>query len=398
MLVQSHNDVLAAMEHDAAAISRRMTAAVLAEVRDHAAVRDARFAAEVREHSKRHVHAFVKAARDGRPPAGAELDFVRERGAQRARELLPLDVVLQSYLLGQRLMWEALVEAAAGDDRAALDLTATTFAYAAAVNAAVAEGWTRAASEVALDEERVRRDVVDRLLLGDTSVARRAAALGLDVGEELVVVVATAAKGSGRGAALRPITDALARSVGPHRRLAFVVPRHDEVVAFVPVVAAAPGGVGAVVERAQAALGRFAGVSLRAGVSARCGSAEEIPAAYEEARRALRHASAARPVVRLEEVSLADELTAGADAAARRTVPAAARTIAKHPALVETVVALADNDLNVARTAAALHLHANTVQYRLRRIEELTGADARRFATLSELVLGLRVLRRSSER
>src|SRR5688572_23838770 len=82
---------------------------------------------EVGEHSRRHVRAFVAAARSGRPPTGEELAFVRQRGAQRARELLPLAAVLQSYLLGQRLMWEAVVERAAGDEPAALALTAATF-------------------------------------------------------------------------------------------------------------------------------------------------------------------------------------------------------------------------------------------------------------------------------
>ena len=61
-----------------------------------------------------HVQAFVRAGRAGRAPAGEELDFVRARGAQRARELLPLDALLETYLIGQRTFWEAIV-AAAGD-------------------------------------------------------------------------------------------------------------------------------------------------------------------------------------------------------------------------------------------------------------------------------------------
>jgi PucR C-terminal helix-turn-helix domain/GGDEF-like domain len=383
VLLTSHN-VLDVMEADADEIAARMAEAVLREVPDHGAVRDPRFAAEVREHSHGHVRAFVAAARAGRPPSGAELEFVRERGAQRARELLPLAAVLHSYLLGQRLMWEAVVERAGGDERAALALTAATFDYAAAVNAAVAEGWTSAASEVAVEDERARRDVLDRLLAGDVAVARRAAALGADLAEEHVVVVASAAGGD-----VRRVADALGRAAGAHGQPAFVVARHEEVVALLPTRSIPAHEV---VGRAEASLARFADVSLRAGVSAPCPAAADVPRAYAEARRALRHASAARSLVRLGDVELAAELALSADDVARATVPEEARALAAHPDLRETLLAFADHDLNVARTAAALHLHPNTIQYRLRRIEQLTGADPRRFHTTLAIVLGLRTL------
>jgi DNA-binding PucR family transcriptional regulator len=196
-------------------------------------------------------------------------------------------------------------------------------------------------------------------------VARRASALGLELDEELVVVVADAAGG-----------DAVGRE--------FVVARHDEVVALVPAA------------RAAAVAMRFTDLSLRAGLSAPCHAASEVPRAYEEARRALRHASPERPVVRLDEVGLADELALSADDVSRSTVPDAARQLAARPDLCATVIAFADHDLNVARTAAALHVHPNTVQYRLRRIEELTGADPRRFHTTLAIVLGLRTLEAST--
>jgi hypothetical protein len=368
----AHN-VLDAMEADAAAIARRMADAVLREVAEHRAVRDERFAAEVFEHSHRHVLAFVAAGRSGRVPSGVALDFVRERGAQRARELLPLDAVLQSYLLGQRLMWEAVVERAP-DASAALALSEVTYEYAAAVNAAVAEGWTAGAREVAAEEEQDRRHVLDRLLAGDPAVARRAAALGVEAAEGLFVAVVAGA----------PVAVIAAAAPGT-----FVVAHADEVVAL---PAAEPL---AVLERARAVLARrSARAQLRAGVSRCCAALAEVPRAYEEARRALRHASAERPVVRLEDVRLADELACSADEVARATVPAAARMIASHPDLRATVVAFAEHDLNVARTAAALHVHPNTIQYRLRRVEQLTGADIRRFQTMLDLVLGLAVLER----
>ena len=92
----------------------RMVMAVREEVEEYGGDTDPGFAREVLVHAVEHVRAFVRAGRRGRAPAGEELDFVRARGAQRARELLPLDALLESYLIGQRTFWEAIV-AAAGD-------------------------------------------------------------------------------------------------------------------------------------------------------------------------------------------------------------------------------------------------------------------------------------------
>ena len=60
--------------------------------------------------------------------------------------------------------------------------------------------------------------------------------------------------------------------------------------------------------------------------------------------------------------------------------------------LAETLRAYADCDLNVARAAELLNVHANTVHYRLRRVQELTGRDPRRFSELVELTTALRII------
>ncbi|MCU0314504.1 MAG: hypothetical protein MUC84_10660, partial [Solirubrobacteraceae bacterium] len=124
-----HNPLLEAFEARLDEIAARTARAVLEEVPAHGAVPGPAFAGEVREHSRRHAELFLATVRSGRPPAGPALAFVRERGARRARELLPLDAVLHSYLVGQRTFWEALVEEAGDDLGAALELTGATFAY-----------------------------------------------------------------------------------------------------------------------------------------------------------------------------------------------------------------------------------------------------------------------------
>jgi hypothetical protein len=45
------------------------------------------------------------------------------------------------------------------------------------------------------------------------------------------------------------------------------------------------------------------------------------------------------------------------------------------------------------RTAEVLHCHANTIRYRLRRIEDLTGRSLRNPQGLAEIVMALNALR-----
>ncbi|WP_174189768.1 PucR family transcriptional regulator, partial [Nocardia barduliensis] len=47
----------------------------------------------------------------------------------------------------------------------------------------------------------------------------------------------------------------------------------------------------------------------------------------------------------------------------------------EHPELLETLQVHIAHNLNRGRTARLLHVHTNTVDYRLKRIAQLTGFD-----------------------
>jgi len=395
----SHNSTVAAvlerMEADVEAIARRMAAATRAEVAEYAAIRDPAFAVEVMAHAREHVHGYVRCARTGRPPVGAELDFVRERGAQRARELLALETLLEAYLIGQRTTWEVVVELA-GDSaeglRAAQELTAVTFTYTHAINLALAAAYVRERQAIASQSERGRRDLIDHLLAGgdvDAPRARRAEALGLRSDGQHVVVVATAGPDADR---LGLVEQALRLD---DRANSFVVARNDEAIAVVPIYARrGPVEVRAAIERAAATVARSHGLELRAGISSACDGLPEVARGYAEARRALRHAAPAAAVA-LEEVPLVDYLAEHADEGALRLVPAAAATIARDDVMAATLRAYADCDMNVARAAERLVVHPNTVHYRLRRVAEASGRDPRRFGDLLDLLMAMRLNERS---
>lgn len=61
--------------------------------------------------------------------------------------------------------------------------------------------------------------------------------------------------------------------------------------------------------------------------------------------------------------------------------------------LASAVQAYADNDFSVSAAARALHLHANSVTYRLERWQELTGWNPRTFSGLLRSVESLRLAR-----
>jgi DNA-binding PucR family transcriptional regulator len=59
------------------------------------------------------------------------------------------------------------------------------------------------------------------------------------------------------------------------------------------------------------------------------------------------------------------------------------------------VQAFAQSDLNLRAAAERLHVHPNTAQYRLRRIEDRTGRNPRRISDLIDLLVAIE-LRRTS--
>ncbi|MCW3064437.1 MAG: transcriptional regulator, partial [Solirubrobacterales bacterium] len=106
--------------------------------------------------------------------------------------------------------------------------------------------------------------------------------------------------------------------------------------------------------------------------------------------------------VALPALSLFDYLLASADdTAARLVAPRVRAFIAedrkRHGTLVATLQGFVEADLNVRRAAALLHIHENTMQYRLTRIAERTGLGMRNVRDLIELIVAADLLGRSEK-
>ena len=59
--------------------------------------------------------------------------------------------------------------------------------------------------------------------------------------------------------------------------------------------------------------------------------------------------------------------------------------------LVDTLRAYIDADFSITRAAREMHLHSNTLLYRLKRVRELTGRDPRNARDVVFLALSLRL-------
>ncbi|MEU5208444.1 helix-turn-helix domain-containing protein [Streptomyces sp. NPDC020742] len=134
---------------------------------------------------------------------------------------------------------------------------------------------------------------------------------------------------------------------------------------------------------------------LHAGVSAPVSAAGGLGSALDQARYALAAARAQAPdgaqVRSVAELSTLGALLAGVPADVRRAFsnrvlgPLAHGGSASHRMLLETLEVFLAHHGSWARTAEALHLHVNTVHYRIQRIETLTGRDLSRLGDTLDL-------------
>ncbi|AZK97277.1 PucR family transcriptional regulator [Streptomyces tsukubensis] len=207
------------------------------------------------------------------------------------------------------------------------------------------------------------------------------------------------------------LVDPAAQGAEPADRIA-VAHTGGEAIALVPLSVLPPTGDGPAVEEALHAETLLAAVReplsagldgdgrLTLGVSAAVSSAEGLRGALEEARHA-RRVAAARPgrVCAAGHHELASHvllLPFVPDDVRRaftaRLLDPLREYDRRHRAeLVPTLEAFLDSDGSWTRCAAQLHLHVNTLRYRVGRIEQLTGRDLARLEDKLDFFLALRM-------
>jgi hypothetical protein len=255
--------------------------------------------------------------------------------------------------------------------------------------------------------DRARRDegrralrplVADALALVESGaphveVAARLRQAGSHSERPMVVAVAELRDDGPSEVALSLLED-VALTVGP----AVVAPGRDGLlVGFLPFVSGLP-------EQLRRAFGRLAPGLQRArlavGISGET-TIDALAGAVEEARFAQRAAGAARApvsVVTSDEVASHVLLLATLPDDVRRTYSQRVLgAVLEHDRrtqadLLDTLQEFLASSCSWTRTADAMHLHVNTVRYRIERVEQLTGRDLSRLEDRVDVFLALKSL------
>lgn len=374
-------------------LSNDVLESVLAEVPLYRNLPAEQLQGEVLHVVRVNLEAFLRSLPDGRPRA-EDLAFLRSSAARRAEEGVPLDSVLAAYSVGARTAWRALVQLGEREEPTALlELATAILRYTETVVGAVTSTYVEAHEELQHGERETRRALIRALLSGE-SPTELFASLGM---------VSAATYSLVAFQLLRPAAEpqGLSTLVATRRRArrieALLVDR------FGPdLLVGIDGDEGVILtsETCLAALGSLRDFSRSVHAALVSGSEgpvrlvvappvpeRELPARRQELRRLLDVASRLeRPAVPLLRDDLTLEIVA-ADSADR--LASVLSPLDDHPELRSTLETWLAADRNRTLTARRLHIHPNTLDYRLGRVRDLTGLELTSTCGLALVVLSV---------
>ncbi|MFJ8137431.1 PucR family transcriptional regulator [Streptomyces sp. NPDC096013] len=146
------------------------------------------------------------------------------------------------------------------------------------------------------------------------------------------------------------------------------------------------------------------GLVARAGIGEPATSVGGLHDSYQDACDALRLGARfdeAAPVHLITDLRVHQVVTAVSQAARNRLLDLTATELRAQPdwpALRDTVTAWCESGFNLVRTAEALHIHRNTVVYRMNKIEQITGRSLREYRTAMTLYVACPADRLSEQR
>jgi len=362
------------------AFAQRIRAAVRKDVEPYGDMSDPELDRDFSAMNARNVEIYFRSLAEDRTPSDKELGELADAGRRRLHQGVPLEAIFHSYRVGTRVLWECLLEIADPDDLG--HLGTLTLQFAELVSSAASEGYLGERERRARSHEDATRLFLTRLLSGDLddeeSVIREGRHFGFDLDRAHVVAVVSPRTHSRQQHVERDLELSHGRSQLQRYR-----PDAPGVVMRAGLVVAVPDdsisdAVGTVL---KALGGILAGQRFTVGIGTVRGGPAGIIASYAEAQRAQTLASILQPkslVCRYDELQLFDLFRAGeqVDAFVNEVLgKLLKRDRERHTELAQTLEALFGAALNRKLAARRLGVHANTLSYRSRRIEELLGGS-----------------------
>lgn len=349
-----------------------------------------------------------RALRERRPPQVEELSAISESAQLRAEEGVSLEMVISAYVVGAHEVWRTATEGATPDDLDALrEFTDLTLAYLRPTLTAVSSTFAAEVRDAHQLESGMQPALALALIsgaLGEAETSR----VGAVPAESYAVLKLTTLPITQTEERAETAINVVASASRRRRRIRSEVANFPdfaplvvsdatgEVVLF-PLASRDESSITRLTERLREMVHRLNGQApsqptFHAALAV--GTREEVPDSLRLADEMIHVAFATeRPpgLLLLEEMLLDYQLhrpTPATDALAALLSP-----LEDQPVLLDTLETHISLGLHRARTAEAMVVHPNTVDYRLRRVAELTSLspnDASDLATLRAAVAARR--------
>jgi PucR C-terminal helix-turn-helix domain/GGDEF-like domain len=325
-----------------------------------------------------------------------DLGFLRELAARRVHQGVSLEVFIHAYRVALLAFWDVCADEATRlriSREAGFALASSAIEAIDIITTQAAEAYLREETRLRTQSGRAARDLVERLIHGQPIdlTRRHRAAPGLDPTGQLLTVVGRVEQATlAVGDALQLARDAVEESMSLGKARPLVTIRHGEIVLVTTAGSSSAEKITSLHTSRQRALDEHE-IDLHYGVSTPYQGFSNVQHAYRDAVLSLSYTSPARPIISLNDLSSLECALVGADATTRGVIASKgsdllALSAEDLSAATETIRAFAKADLNVARAAEEMHVHPNTVRYRLQRIATTTGHDPRTLTGLVELI------------
>ena len=394
----------APLEHSLHEMAGSLRDTVLAEVPAFSSSGNPDIVPELAHHAGEHIDEIRRLFAGGEAQS---FDFVRTHAHRRAEQRFPLEAILHAYRCGHRILSRWLRDAAIASgcrDREDAISAVADFAieYTDTVSFILTAEYvdhTRALAEAEGDR---RSELFNILLNGydesDGRVARllkRAGYLEQRQAYCIALVQPVNAAEMENPARAERIANALSEALAAMPARLLVGMRDNAVVAVISARRRQSGWTAPqadLAERLHPML-LVLGPAVLVGVSADHPSTSFLPKALHEAMIALDFASVENRVVQFAGLPIRGLLVHRGTEYVKSTPPNWVAILvnadaAAGGALIRTLRAVADADMNMQKAARILGKHPNTVYTRIERIRELTGLDGQRYHDLTELLLG----------
>jgi hypothetical protein len=362
------------------ALARTMLTAFVEQIPMYGHLPQEQLEGEILDILRHNLRIFFAFLDEGREPTEEDLAAIRASAARRAEERIPLEAVLTAYHLGALIGWGALrQEARPNEADAVLDIAERVLLYTQAVTSAVAEAYVEERQAIYGEERDARRALAEALLAG-ASVKGMADRAGHDPAPAyavLALAIGTSPDEKDEGVEgavaarrkLRRLESELEAQSGG-QALPMLSPAGG--IVLLPAPVDDHQRVLADMPKLVDSLAAAAGAEVLAGVAWR--EADNVANGADEAREVVRLAGEqgmSAGAYTINDVLLEYLLTRPSQAAT--SLESVLEPLEDGPELIATLEGYFAADFDRRRAAAYLHIHPNTLDYRLRRVAELTG-------------------------